>query len=67
MPGEGERIRLKTMSRKIAVVEDEAELASLIEYNLNRGGFEVKVLNGAGAHAVRELDAWHSRTSSFST
>jgi two-component system phosphate regulon response regulator PhoB len=36
------------MSRKIAVVEDEAELASLIEYNLTRGGFDVKLLNGAG-------------------
>jgi two-component system phosphate regulon response regulator PhoB len=45
------------MSRKIAVVEDEAELASLIEYNLTRGGFEVKLLNGAGA-TVRELETW---------
>ena len=45
------------MSRKIAVVEDEAELASLIEYNLTRGGFEVKLLNGAG-DTLRELEAW---------
>jgi DNA-binding response OmpR family regulator len=45
------------MSRKIAVVEDEAELASLIEYNLTRGGFEVKVLNGAG-QTVRDLETW---------
>jgi two-component system alkaline phosphatase synthesis response regulator PhoP len=45
------------MSRKIAVVEDEAELASLIEYNLTRGGFEVKVLNGAG-QTLRDLEAW---------
>jgi DNA-binding response OmpR family regulator len=45
------------MSRKIAVVEDEAELASLIEYNLNRGGFEVKVLHG-GAQTLSELETW---------
>ena len=45
------------MSRKIAVVEDEAELASLIEYNLVRGGFEVKVLNGA-AQTLGELETW---------
>jgi two-component system phosphate regulon response regulator PhoB len=45
------------MSRKIAVVEDEAELAALIEYNLTRGGFDVKVLNGTG-HTLRELETW---------
>ncbi len=45
------------MSKKIAVVEDEAELASLIEYNLVRGGFEVHLLNGAG-DTLRELEAW---------
>ena len=45
------------MPRKIAVVEDEAELASLIEYNLTRGGFDVKVLNGAG-QTLRELEAY---------
>lgn len=45
------------MSRKIAVVEDEAELASLIEYNLTRGGFDVKVLNGSG-QTLRELEAY---------
>jgi len=45
------------MPRKIAVVEDEAELASLIEYNLTRGGFEVKLLNGAGP-TLRELETY---------
>jgi DNA-binding response OmpR family regulator len=45
------------MSRKIAVVEDEAELASLIEYNLTRGGFDVKVLNGLG-YTLRDLETW---------
>jgi two-component system phosphate regulon response regulator PhoB len=57
MPGEDERSGLNAMSRKIAVVEDEAELASLIEYNLVRGGFEVKVLNGA-AQTLGELETW---------
>ena len=36
------------MSKKIAVVEDEAELASLIEYNLMRAGFQVEVFDGTG-------------------
>jgi phosphate regulon transcriptional regulator PhoB len=45
------------MSKKIAVVEDEAELASLIEYNLIRGGFQVSLMNGAG-ETLRELEAW---------
>src|SRR5271168_214378 len=45
------------MSKKVAVVEDEAELASLIEYNLTRGGFQVNLLNGAGA-TLQELETW---------
>jgi len=45
------------MSRKIAVVEDEAELAALIEYNLTRGGFDVKLLNGAG-QTLRDLETY---------
>jgi two-component system phosphate regulon response regulator PhoB len=44
------------MSRKIAVVEDEAELASLIEYNLVRAGYQVQLLNGAGG-TLRDLEA----------
>ena len=35
------------MGKKVAVVEDEAELASLVEYNLERNGFAVRVLRGA--------------------
>ena len=45
------------MSKKVAVVEDEAELASLIEYNLTRGGFQVNLLNGSGA-TLQELETW---------
>lgn len=45
------------MSKKVAVVEDEAELGALIEYNLTRGGFQVNLLNGAGA-TLQELEMW---------
>jgi len=45
------------MSKKIAVVEDEAELASLIEYNLTRGGFQPRIFNG-GEGTFRELESW---------
>ncbi len=45
------------MSKKVAVVEDEAELASLIEYNLTRNGFQVQLLNGAGP-TLSDLESW---------
>lgn len=45
------------MSKKIAVVEDEAELASLIEYNLVRGGFQVLPMAGA-AGTLQQLEIW---------
>jgi two-component system phosphate regulon response regulator PhoB len=35
------------MPKRIAVVEDEAELASLIEYNLGRHGYQSQVLGGS--------------------
>jgi DNA-binding response OmpR family regulator len=35
------------MPKRIAIVEDEAELASLIEYNLRRHGYEAAVLAGS--------------------
>ncbi len=34
------------MSRKVAIVEDEAELAGLIEYNLTRSGFQPRIFGG---------------------
>jgi len=43
------------MPKRIAVVEDEAELASLIEYNLARSGYQPHVLNGAGS-TVKSLE-----------
>lgn len=36
------------MPKRIAIVEDEAELASLIEYNLTRHGYQAQVLPGSG-------------------
>jgi two-component system phosphate regulon response regulator PhoB len=35
------------MPKRIAIVEDESELASLIEYNLQRHGYDAQVLGGA--------------------
>src|SRR5215831_1086822 len=34
------------MPKRIAIVEDEAELASLIDYNLARHGYQTHVLSG---------------------
>ena len=36
------------MPKRIAIVEDEAELASLIEYNLSRNGYQAQMLRGCG-------------------
>jgi DNA-binding response OmpR family regulator len=44
------------MARKVAVVEDEAELAALIEYNLTRGGFQTHIFNG-GDGTFHQLEA----------
>ena len=45
------------MSKKIAVVEDESELASLIEYNLTRAGFQTRIMIGANG-TLEELERW---------
>lgn len=45
------------MSKKIAIVEDEAELASLIEYNLSRGGFQARTFPG-GDGTLEQLRDW---------
>jgi phosphate regulon transcriptional regulator PhoB len=34
------------MAKRIAIVEDEAELASLIDYNLTRNGFQTQIFEG---------------------
>jgi len=40
------------MPKKIAIVEDEAELAALIEYNLVRHGYEAMLLGGSTDNVV---------------
>src|SRR3954468_6145005 len=45
------------MPKKVAIVEDEAELASLLEYNLNRQGLLTRVISGCKG-AVEQLEAW---------
>ncbi len=35
------------MPKKIAIVEDEAELAALIDYNLTRHGYQAQILDGS--------------------
>jgi two-component system phosphate regulon response regulator PhoB len=36
------------MPKRIAIVEDETELAGLIDYNLRRNGYETRMFGGAG-------------------
>ena len=45
------------MAKKVAIVEDEAELATLIEYNLTRGGFQTRIFPGA-ENTLRDLEGW---------
>jgi DNA-binding response OmpR family regulator len=45
------------MSKKIAIVEDEAELAALLDYNLTRGGYQAYILSG-NKGALKDLEAW---------
>jgi DNA-binding response OmpR family regulator len=40
------------MPKRIAIVEDEAELASLIEYNLSRHGYDAQILGGGRGRCV---------------
>ncbi len=45
------------MAKRIAIVEDEAELAALLDYNLTRGGYQAYVLSG-NKGALKDLEAW---------
>ena len=45
------------MAKRIAIVEDEAELAALIDYNLTRGGYQSYVLAG-NKGTLKDLEAW---------
>jgi len=48
---------LLCMSKRIAIVEDEAELASLLDYNLTHHGFETQVLGGSHG-TLKALEGW---------
>jgi DNA-binding response OmpR family regulator len=43
------------MPKRIAIVEDEAELAALIDYNLGRNGYETRTFGGSGG-ALKSLE-----------
>jgi len=45
------------MPKRISVVEDEAELSSLIDYNLSRQGYQVQVLGGSKG-TLKALEQW---------
>src|SRR5215467_2420392 len=43
------------MPKKIAIVEDETELAALLEYNLARNGYDAQILTG-GRDTLKHLE-----------
>ena len=45
------------MPKKVAIIEDEAELAALLEYNLGRQGLLTRVISGCKG-AVEQLESW---------
>jgi DNA-binding response OmpR family regulator len=45
------------MAKRIAIVEDEAELAALLEYNLTRSGYQAQVLPGRRG-TLKDLESW---------
>ena len=45
------------MPKKVAIIEDEAELAALLEYNLNRQGLLTRILSGSKG-ALEQLESW---------
>src|SRR5260370_31314561 len=45
------------MPKKVAIIEDEVELAALLEYNLGRQGLLTRVISGCKG-AVEQLESW---------
>ena len=45
------------MPKKVAIIEDEAELAALLEYNLGRQGLTTRVISSSKG-AVEQLEIW---------
>jgi Response regulators consisting of a CheY-like receiver domain and a winged-helix DNA-binding domain len=45
------------LPKKVAIIEDEAELASLLEYNLQRQGLLTRIISGSKG-ALEQLESW---------
>ena len=45
------------MPKKVAIIEDEAELAALLEYNLGRQGLATRVIRSSNG-AIEQLELW---------
>src|SRR6202163_3870359 len=45
------------MPKKVAIIEDEVELAALLEYNLNRQGLLTRILTSSKG-ALEQLESW---------
>src|SRR5580704_13445324 len=45
------------MPKKVAIIEDEAELAALLEYNLTRQGLVTRIITSSKG-ALEELESW---------
>src|SRR5712671_2906068 len=45
------------MPKKVAIIEDEVELAALLEYNLGRQGLLTRVITGSKG-ALEQLESW---------
>src|SRR5579859_937966 len=45
------------MPKKVAIIEDEAELAALLEYNLQRQGLLTRIISGSKG-ALEQLESW---------
>ena len=45
------------MAKKVAIIEDEPELAALLEYNLSRQGLATRILTGSKG-ALETLETW---------
>src|ERR1700676_935322 len=45
------------MQKKVAIIEDEAELAALLEYNLTRQGLVTRIITSSKG-ALEQLESW---------
>src|ERR1700686_3371100 len=45
------------MPKRVAIIEDEVELAALLEYNLTRQGFATRIITSSKG-ALEQLESW---------